>query len=497
MVTYAGVFTPPHIGPLLSVVLDVPDAFRPVAWYGMRMALMPFRVQPVLIHASDAGADDVGIWYSCSGDGAVGASGPSGLAGPSGARGRSGKNAPPNWFRIAAPPHTVATFLERRPLRAAYIRFDDDIPVLFPCAGDVTNDPIAGSAYLLGLWHETMTTARDEHGRMRDADTLVAQLGAAERPVADVIRLAFGMELERHGLALERRTFGAASWAFCATHDIDYDRKWRKGIFYREIMERGLLGRGRLAHLFGAARGAGLAVSGRDPFRRATARMREEVEARGGRSTYFFKAGAHGFRDVAYSLTTSFMRAQMRALIEGGFGIGLHPSYFAWDRLDWMHEEHERLQKASGQPIDSVRMHYLRWSHPDTPRLLAREGFRVDSTVGFSASAGFRAGTCMPFALFDTNAMQELELWEVPLIAMESAIFNRLGASGAVAVDLTRSLMQTCEELGGVFTGLWHNTLWDEAEYPGWGHHFTWTLDRARSHAAAMLRVDEIPGAWS
>lgn len=471
-------------------MLDVPDAFRPVAWYGLRMALMPFRVHPVLVDAADAGVDETGIWYSCLADGS------------------SGKNAPQSWFQISAPLATADTFLDRRPLRPDTVRFDGDIPVLFPCEGHVTNDPVAGSAYLLGLWHETMTIARDEHGRMRDADTLVAQLGVAERPVADAIRLAFGRELERHGLACERRSFGAASWAFCATHDIDYDRKWRKGIFYREIVERGLLGRGqrasggahergRLAHVGGAIRGAGLALRGEDPFRRATVRMRQEIEARGGRGTYFFKAGAHGFRDVGYSLTSSFMRTQLKALQDAGFGIGLHPSYYAWDRSDWISAERERLRKASGLAIDAVRMHYLRWAHPDTPRLLAREGFRVDSTVGFSASAGFRAGTCLPFALFDTLAMRELDLWEVPLIAMESAIFNRMGASGAAAVDLTRTLMQTCEEWGGVFTGLWHNTLWDEDDFPGWGHHFTWALDRARSRSAAILPVEAIPGAWT
>jgi len=474
-------------------VLDVPDAYRPVAWYGIRMALMPFRLRPVPVAASEADVDGSGIWYACPGDTAVGAVVPGN-----------------GWFRVVAPAGTAGTFLERRPLRAADVPFEGDIPVLFPCEGDISFDPIASVAYLLGLWHETMTTARDEHGRIQDHDMFSAQLGVSDRPIADQIRLAFGSLLARHGLEMERRTFGDGSWAFCSTHDIDYDRKWRKGIFYREIVERGLLGkstdvhrsggwriRGRWQHVMGAVRGAGQAVRGDDPFRQATVRMREEVVARGGRGTFFFKAGAHGFRDVAYSLRSTFMQNQLRALRRDGFGIGLHPSYFAWDRPDWLHTEREKLGAAAGLPMDSVRMHYLRWSHPLTPRMLAEEGFRIDSTVGFSASAGFRAGTCLPFALFDTVSMEEMGMWEVPLIAMESAMFNRMGATGAAAVDVTRHLMRTCEEMGGVFTGLWHNTLWDEDDFPEWGYHFTWSLDRALRRHAAMLRVDEIPGAWS
>ncbi len=479
-VTYADVFTPPHIGPSLSVVVDVPAALRPVAWYGVRMALMPFRVQPRLVAATDADRQEVGLWYSCPADNASGPFGPSALRPPDG------------WFRISAPASTAWTFLDRRPLCAEDVWFDNDIPVLFSCEGSTTQDPIAGSAYLLGLWHEALSTPRDEHGRIRDTDTLVAQLGAAGRPVADLMRLAFGRELERHGLAFDRRTFGASRWAFCATHDIDYDRKWRRGIFYREVVERG-----GMQNILGAVRGAGMAVRGQDPFRRATVRMREEVVARGGRGTYFFKAGAHGKRDVAYNLNNRFMQQQMKALQGAGFSVGLHPSYFAWDRPDWVRSERDRLTRAAGQSVHAVRMHYLRWAHPETPSMLAREGFGVDSTIGFSASAGFRAGTCLPFALFDMQARQELDLWEVPLVAMESAIFNRMEAAPGVAVDITRSLMRACEDMGGVFTGLWHNTLWDEDDFPGWGHHFTWTLDQARSRSAAMLRVDEVPGAWT
>jgi hypothetical protein len=79
---------------------------------------------------------------------------------------------------------------------------------------------------------------------------------------------------------------------------------------------------------------------------------------------------------------------------------------------------------------------------------------------------------------------------------MESTLFNRERLNGAGAREATRRIMEICRAFDGVFVGLWHNILWDESDAPGWGAHFTATLDEAAEQGA---RIDTLRGtlqAW-
>ncbi len=67
-----------------------------------------------------------------------------------------------------------------------------------------------------------------------------------------------------------------------------------------------------------------------------------------------------------------------------------------------------------------------------------------------------------------------------------------MGLTTSEAVSETKRLMDTVRAYGGVFTGLWHNTLWDEWDAPGWGEHFTSSLDLAAEGGA---RIDSLRGA--
>jgi len=120
----------------------------------------------------------------------------------------------------------------------------------------------------------------------------------------------------------------------------------------------------------------------------------------------------------------------------------------------------------------------------------------IDSTLGFAESAGFRHGTCLPFPLFDPDLNEETGVWEFPLVCMESALFNRMGLTIAEAVTETERLMDIIRSYGGVFTGLWHNTLWDEWDAPGWGEHFTTSLDFAAREGARIGSLGEALDAW-
>ena len=87
-------------------------------------------------------------------------------------------------------------------------------------------------------------------------------------------------------------------------------------------------------------------------------------------------------------------------------------------------------------------------------------------------------------------------MWEMPLSVMESALFNRMNLSPSEAIDYTRKLIHTCADFGGVFVGLWHNTLWDELDYPGWGAHFEATLDETVRQEGGMKALEGALDSW-
>src|SRR5690606_22808202 len=121
----------------------------------------------------------------------------------------------------------------------------------------------------------------------------------------------------------------------------------------------------------------------------------------------------------------------------------------------------------------------LRFDPMRTPAIHASLGFQVDSTLGFADHEGFRRGTCLPFQLYDLEAGEPLSIWEMPLAAMDSALFNRRGLDVASAVRASKRLSAICRRHGGVFVGLWHSILRDDLEAPGWERHFLLTLHHA------------------
>lgn len=460
----------------------------------------------------------------------------------------------------------VRFFAERRPYKASrateFILGGEELPALFTTESGEP-DLVASTFLFLSGWHEAASADRDEHGRVPYEATLPSLLGTADRPVADAYRSALAERLTAAGMDVRHRSWDGRDWAFVPTHDVDYMRKWRPGILYREGVQNLILNRRgetfleRLDRL--AAVGTQFAAG--DPYRSAFTRMIDEVTTRGGTATYFVKSGAGDPHDVPYSLEDRFVRRRLADLHERGFEVALHPSYGSVDDLNMIRTERERLAAVvparphfgtsgdsevgearservggvgSGGPRSemlegskvgevrskslsraelrgprsetfdgggpreprSVRQHYLRYDPARTPRLHVDAGFEIDSTIGFSDRIGFRRGTCLPHRLYDVERDLPLDIWEMPLAIMDSALFNRQNLELEEAVEHTAALMATCRHFRGACVVLWHNTLWDEIDCPGWGEHFTRTLDMAQRDDALIDSLVDALRKW-
>lgn len=464
--------------------LDVPEALASEVQYAVRMLFLPFRLDVQWLTPADedpeGGGHTLFLYY-----------------GPDAGACRDATirmiHNPASWDWLKSrpsslPPHRFVRVGEER------------IPVFFDADGDVSFDPVLSVFLWLSGWQETVRTRRDEHGRFPFAGSMQDELGIQDQPTVDWIRHIICDVLKKRGHIVARKTFGSSDWAFCATHDIDYIRKWRPGIYKREVLDRAVLnqakesGKERLQRI---TRAAWSFFEKGDPFRDAIARIEAVLEHEGGHGTFFYKGGAHGFRDVGYALSDPIVASALNRQRGRGHAVGLHPSYHAYTHPDRLAAEKRSLESASGSRIRLHRAHYLRYDHPQSGHRLVHQGLDIDSSLGWSDRGGFRFGTCLPFPLFDPVAKAELALWEVPLVAMESALFNRAGLDMDQAIARTVDWMRSCASFGGVFTGLWHNTLWDEVDYPGWGGHFEACVRSAKREGAALITIQEAVEDWS
>lgn len=245
----------------------------------------------------------------------------------------------------------------------------------------------------------------------------------------------------------------------------------------------------------------------RAPSLRDTLERSLDLErARGATASYFFTVPPRSPRtryDCVYAPgdRCSFRNRAtrivdvMRTVAEEGFDVGLHGGYAAGLIPNLLGEERAILEAATGLEIRTTRQHFLRWDIRSTPRYQEAAGLRADCTMGFNFNVGFRAGTSLPFRLFDVEHARPLDVIEVPLVAQDGAI---LGAAG-LNLDLegARALLQrlfaVAASTGGVLTLLVHP---DKLARPEWLALYEWALDQALDAGGWLTSVRVLTDWW-
>lgn len=459
----------------IPVCLEVGSSYRPKAEYSLRMLLHPLGLGPVFISRNDL--DRGSIYYGHD---------PAGL--------------PLGTILFPLAPQVEMFFDKSAPLRSEMVRWVHhsgcEVPVLFPAgAGD---DLVASAFYWLSGWQEHVIHERDQHGRFPHNKSLQAALKVTHIPVADCYRAMLRDHLVAGGVVMQTKSWAGNSWAFCPTIDVDYLRHWRPGMIFREKIEYFLLNHRKVAMKERWGRFFQFIKSfftPGDAFQMALHRMHQLIRIHG-TATVFLKAGAHGPRDVGYRLDQPFMHQMLRNFRLDEFEIGLHPSYHAHTHLGYLSGERRALTTLTGEAPVSVRQHFLRYEPMITPRIQVGSGFRIDSSLGFTECAGFRNATCMPFLKFDCSQNTAMELWEIPILFMDGALFNRKNYTTSEAIHESVELLKMCQRFGGVGVGLWHNVIGEEMDYSGWGDHFEEILRSSYEEGAYIASLKDALHAW-
>ncbi|HKP96497.1 MAG TPA: polysaccharide deacetylase family protein [Fibrobacteria bacterium] len=298
-------------------------------------------------------------------------------------------------------------------------------------------------------------------GRCRDLPD--AALGLDREPWVDRWMFRLLERLPRFRAAVAALPSRARIWL---THDLDNLSKWRARSVAGQLARTPLqLARGRF-DLLRRNYGEMLtrAFTGRDPYD-----LMDRIHALEGarKSASFLLANGRDHLFHRYELSRPRYRRVLADCLRRGKDVGLHGQVHVIADPAGIRAEVDKLAGLAGGPVALNRQHYLRWDAARTFACLAAAGIRVDSTLGYNDTPGFRTGTAWPYLWFDCGADRPTRLLEVPLILAEFQFYDPQAFDGAAVRKVMREYLETACRQGGVFTVLFHNQYFHEAEFPG------------------------------
>jgi len=150
------------------------------------------------------------------------------------------------------------------------------------------------------------------------------------------------------------------------------------------------------------------------------------------------------------------LEEELRNLIDMGCEVGLHGGYYSCNDPDAIKSEKGRLESVLGKKIIGYRNHYLQFKIPETWEILQDLGFKYDTTLGYNEGIGFRNGMCHPFKPYNLTTEKEMDILEIPLIIMDSALFFET-KNFDIAWATAKKMIDTVEQLNGIITLNWHS----------------------------------------
>jgi hypothetical protein len=323
-------------------------------------------------------------------------------------------------------------------------------PLFVRTSGDTWECPIdllASMLLTLSRFEELQSNERDLHGRFLGVQSVALKHNFLHRPIVD----EYGLALEQVMQSLlpgwqpaERKLRVKLS------HDVDetgFPRSISSSLGHTLNRRQPFA---TLRDLLGPAFGL------RPSLLEAVFRITELSKRHGMVSALYWKNSPKSDWDSGYDLSMKAVHEAVFQLKNDGTELGVHPSYYTFNDPCRFSNEVKRICEVIDETRVGGRQHFLRW-HPRTWHEWEKCGLAYDSTVGFSDQIGFRAGTCVPYRPWSLELNREIELLEIPLLAMDVTLAYYMRLTPEKSVELLLRCAERCKIVGGVFTLLWHN----------------------------------------
>lgn len=350
-------------------------------------------------------------------------------------------------------------------------------PVLFPCeSGDHPFDVFSAAFHLVARCEEYGPHRKDAYGRYDHRQSLAYRLGFLQRPVVEAwARDLLTSVFSRAGLAAPP----VRPFTFSTSCDVDIAYSYRhKGVARGIGSALRSLAFGRFDRLLRQVR----VSRGSEPDPYDAYDWLEECHR--GASVpcrhFILLASEYGAYDRNLPPSSPAMQAVVRRLSTSG-EVGLHPSWRSGERPALLASEKALLERLCGRSVTHSRQHYLRFSLPDTYRLLISLGITDDHSMGYGTVNGYRASVSFPHPWYDLERESETGLTVHPFCFMDATAHHEEGLKPEEGLEELRRYLLSAKSTGGALSTVWHNgMLGTEPMYGGWREVYVRFLSEVR-----------------
>ncbi len=326
-------------------------------------------------------------------------------------------------------------------------------------------DFFAAIFFVLTRMEEYMNSEKDVHGRFPAEHSLLWKYQLLDSPVCDVWSCSI---LER---VLQQKIVKAPI-GFEPTFDIDNAfafrhksgiRKWLS--YGRDVVK---WDKKRLKERKTVRNG------GQDPY--DTYDTIRKIGRQFQHTRLFWLVKHDGKYDRNLTLANPAHQNLIQSMSES-VSIGIHPSYDSFCDVEKVRSEKELLAGIVQKEISRSRQHFLRFSLPESYRVLIEAGITDDYSMGFAGACGFRCGTAHSFPWFDPTKNLRTDLMVHPFVYMDGTLNEYLHLSPEKSQPIIRTLYENVTAYGGTFRFIWHNeTIGDYGKWKGWNAILNYTL---------------------
>ena len=160
-----------------------------------------------------------------------------------------------------------------------------------------------------------------------------------------------------------------------------------------------------------------------------------------------------------YDIDSRKIRRVLKSVKERGWENGLHKSISE----DSMQEE---MAKTGFDPVGN-RYHYLRFQLPQAFDVIETSGLKLDASLGFAESYGFRNSYGQPFQPYNFGTGRAYTFVEVPLTIMDGTFQRYMQVPQPEILGHITDFFEA-NRYNCVLSVLWHNTFFTHYKYKGY-----------------------------
>lgn len=334
----------------------------------------------------------------------------------------------------------------------------------FRSEGDFPFDIFAASFYLITRYEEYLPHEKDMYGRFAHTNSLAFRESFLDIPLVNQWVLLFKKVLKQQypSFALKNNSF-----SFLPTYDIDEAYSYKYKDFFRSVgaSVKDLL-KGDWKNLL--LRLNVLLGKVQDPYD-AYNWMDKLHDQYNLKPTYFFLIPE---KNGKYDKNILPNEEALQSLIKQHtlkYNVGIHPSWQSGDDSTLLEKEINALERITEKNITISRQHFIRFTLPQTFRLLINNGIQEDHSMGYGSINGFRASVSSPFYWYDLEEDEITNLLLHPFCYMEANSFYEQKRSSQEALEEMLHYLNEVKAINGQLITLWHNTfLGTGPKFAGW-----------------------------